>query len=714
MKRLLLICLLMGGFCLSVSAQVAIACVPEEDYYMGDYYSTATVFLRRDCYEYPGGTYYDWDDNGKSYYILARKDDPLTLASWLGEYYYWWESLYSGYPVYDYYGGVQYYDYTWDWTYTTVTFRIKEGFGEACMDYYYHGPDCFEGMFKGLNVRIEGIQNLSMYYQPISLKETFMNCNLANEKIDFGYMYVSSLENTFLCQYPDYYVNNIKEVDFSHVNTSSLTSLKSTFAGCKKLTTVKTPESTASYWDLSNVTDMSTMFNGCVNLRNIDVSNWNTSNVTDISYMFSNCYMLETLNTSKWDLRKLGKASYAFYNCWRLKSLTFGSNFKLSHLSAVNVTNMFQNMYASRYIDFFASNDVNAINESNFDYLIGSYTTYDGYRFSTDGHQTVIYLPHGSDAITDKMNVVYSYNNDQTDLRCYTYSCACYDVESHTAEGDIYKRKVNHGLEFPRTFKTNAAYYSYPYGHEEFGSVILPYEFVSNNDAQAFTLHHEVPNKMYLEYSDRVPAHTPFIYQNKRSSKNSAYLNTIDETDNFGVTVYATHTTAQREGGTPYLTTAANNTSIDPDFDIWSAKGFYVTDTLWYNPNPSLYPTRQPYYTAPGQVYYIKNNKFVKAMGEHLVIRRNMALFYGYWTMGIDAVAGEAKEYSFEFGNPNGEMTGIDGFSVSEAVDKARTREDDENIVAIYDISGHRLKSVQKGVNVLRMKDGTTRKLIKE
>ena len=65
MKRLLLICLLMGGFCLLVSAQVAIACVPEEDYYMGDYYSNATVFLLRDCYGCPGDTYYDWDDNGK-------------------------------------------------------------------------------------------------------------------------------------------------------------------------------------------------------------------------------------------------------------------------------------------------------------------------------------------------------------------------------------------------------------------------------------------------------------------------------------------------------------------------------------------------------------------------------------------------------------------------------------------------------------------------
>ena len=715
---------------------------------------------------YPVGTEFEY--NGQWYKVLAVKpaplwktdgtiydpdneEDPISGTSTNEWNYYDWKNLLCNGNVsveYSYdpwsYTPTYYIRHGFEWSWDlSINIHILPGFGEACYqyvtwansfgsyDYNYSAVgysneltyDCYEKMFKDMTYcEVEGVENLS-WENPYesrpatSLKQTFMNCKMS-EKVDLGDITVSSLEETFSkVGTPAISSDLIKEVDLSHIKTDNLTSLKGTFKNCEKLTTVKTPASTTSF---SNVTDMSAMFYGCVNLRNIDVSYWNTSNVKDIRDMFNHCRMLESLNTSNWDLRKLEKASYAFNECWRLKSLTFGPNFKLSYLSASNVTNMFSDMYACRYIDFFASNDVNAITASNFESLFGapeySSAKVSELPFSTKGNHTVVYLPHGSDAITDKMNVVYSYNKDQNDLRCHTYSCEFHDVNHVTTTAGVYYwRAQYHGLEFPRTFKTNAAYYHYQYdSSREYGSAILPYEFVTNDDAQAFTLHHEVPKKMYLEYSDRVPAHTPFIYQNKGGSNRTTHLNTIDETNNFGVTVYATHTTAQREGGSPYLTTAANNTSIDPSFDIWSAKGFYVTDTLWYNPNPTSDLIHYPCYTAPGQVYYIKNDKFVKAVGEHLVIKRNMALFYGYWTMGIDAVAGEAKEYSFEFGNPNGEVTGIDGLSVSEAVDKARTREDDENIVAIYDISGHRLKSVQKGVNILRMKDGTTRKLIKE
>ena len=43
-----------------------------------------------------------------------------------------------------------------------------------------------------------------------------------------------------------------------------------------------------SEWDVSNVTNMRGMFFNCENF-NQDISNWDVSNVKDMSYMFSNC-----------------------------------------------------------------------------------------------------------------------------------------------------------------------------------------------------------------------------------------------------------------------------------------------------------------------------------------------------------------------------------------------------------------------------------------
>ena len=54
---------------------------------------------------------------------------------------------------------------------------------------------------------------------------------------------------------------------------------------------------------INNVTDMSSMFEGCESLSSLpDISNWNTSNVTDISYMFEGCESLSSLpDISNWN-----------------------------------------------------------------------------------------------------------------------------------------------------------------------------------------------------------------------------------------------------------------------------------------------------------------------------------------------------------------------------------------------------------------------------
>jgi len=97
-----------------------------------------------------------------------------------------------------------------------------------------------------------------------------------------------------------------------------------------------------SYLDTSEVTNMSFMFAGCGNLRNVKFSDLNTSNVTDMSYMFAGMTDPDNkneinLDLSNWNTSKVRDMSNMFFNYAggnSIRSINFG------HIDTSNVTNM--------------------------------------------------------------------------------------------------------------------------------------------------------------------------------------------------------------------------------------------------------------------------------------------------------------------------------------------------------------------------------------
>jgi len=75
----------------------------------------------------------------------------------------------------------------------------------------------------------------------------------------------------------------------------------------------------------SNVTDMTSMFYGCTNLKELDLSNFNTSNVTDMSGMFRSCSSLISLDISNFDVSNLKSTINMFETCSNLESLNLGN-----------------------------------------------------------------------------------------------------------------------------------------------------------------------------------------------------------------------------------------------------------------------------------------------------------------------------------------------------------------------------------------------------
>ena len=165
---------------------------------------------------------------------------------------------------------------------------------------------------------------------------------------------VTDLTNTFESSMSSQ--KTLKNIVFTDVNTSNVTTMEGMFIGCGGLTSLD-----VSKFDTSNVTNMAYMFFSCDHLLEIDASNFNTSKVEDMDSMFSSCgsessattttiivdgwdtrqvkYMagmfentkVQTLDLSSFDTSKVIDMWCMFFGCQQLRSLNI-SNFNLASI----------------------------------------------------------------------------------------------------------------------------------------------------------------------------------------------------------------------------------------------------------------------------------------------------------------------------------------------------------------------------------------------
>lgn len=130
---------------------------------------------------------------------------------------------------------------------------------------------------------------------------------------------------------------NLKTLDTTKIDVSEATQLRTLFQQCHSLATLD-----VSNWDTSNVTDIQFCFNGMTGLRTLDLSTWDTSKLVNMPYVFQSMTYLETLNLTGWDTSKVTNMTALFLEARYLKTV-LGS---IDMLSNLNATNMFYGCYA--------------------------------------------------------------------------------------------------------------------------------------------------------------------------------------------------------------------------------------------------------------------------------------------------------------------------------------------------------------------------------
>ena len=111
---------------------------------------------------------------------------------------------------------------------------------------------------------------------------------------------------------------NIREIDLTEFDTSGLTRMNNMFSGCSGLTSI-----IMSNLDTSKVDIMEYMFHSCRSLTSLDLSSFDTRKVTSMDRLFEGCTSLTFLNLSSFQTPAVQKLNSLFKDCKSLTSIYF-------------------------------------------------------------------------------------------------------------------------------------------------------------------------------------------------------------------------------------------------------------------------------------------------------------------------------------------------------------------------------------------------------
>lgn len=205
----------------------------------------------------------------------------------------------------------------------------------ACVNTYAADGVIAEGSFEGAKWRISSSGHLDISGHATSLPETEDDMPPwypYREKVTSASISITGLDEAYNLFSG---MTNLKSVDVSKWDISSVTEMIGLFSDCSSLTTLD-----IGSWDTSRIVEMSEMFSGCSSLKRLNIGNWNTSAVTSMSQMFSGCSSLTRLDIGRWNTSSVTEMYDMFNDCESLTTLDL-NNWNTS--AVTDMTGMFMN-----------------------------------------------------------------------------------------------------------------------------------------------------------------------------------------------------------------------------------------------------------------------------------------------------------------------------------------------------------------------------------
>ena len=471
------------------------------------------------------------------------------------------------------------------------------------------------------------------------------------------------------CYYWFYKCEKLSQIKgIKNLNTEKVTNMKSMFYYCPWLSLLD-----VSGFNTDNVTNMQGMFGWCTALASLNVTNFNTENVTNMNAMFTTCRSLTSLDVTNFNTENVTDMSSMFESCSKLTSLD------VTNFNTINVTNMSNMFYNCQNL---ASLNVTNFNTANVTNMQGMFsgcsaltTIYASDKFVT-GQVT-----DGSNMFSNCINlkgfIDCKNNSDKTDHTFANYKTGYFTKlvgkngdEKIGATGETLATDnlvLDDDKDFLayEPFAAKAVSYSRTVEGTTWATLCLPFEVsLANQNFRAFKLlsADDVSETVELEeIKTSIAAGTPVIIKMK-------------------------------DGETKLNFTEADKDIANEVKTAETANGNYQLQ--------GLYTQKLFSKDTDNNCYIVKGDKLMnpaklldKTTTEHVGSKP----FRAYMVDNSSAPAAGARMFSISVGGS------------TTAIEQLETTADSK--AEYYDLQGHRLQNLQKGVNIVK-RGGKTMKVI--
>ena len=412
---------------------------------------------------------------------------------------------------------------------------------------------------------------------------------------------------------------NLTQIEgIENLNTEKVTDMNSMFSGCICLKSLD-----VTNFNTANVKDMRYMFTDCRNLAELDLSNFNTANVEDMRSMFSECKNLAELDLSNFNTAKVMNMATMFSGCLNLTTIYVNDDFVITKKSY----NLFRDCTKLKgAIDKYDENKTN----SSF----ANYTT---------GYFTKLVGKNGDEKIGAAGKTLATENlvlEDNKDFVAY---------EPFTAKAASYSRTINAGTKW--------------------ATLCLPFEVsLANQNFRAFKLlsADDAAETVELEEIETsIAAGTPVIIKMKDGETMLSF------------------TVANKEIANEVKTAETANSN-------YQLQGLYTQKVFSKDADNNCYIVKGEKLMNPAKLLEKTTTKSVGSKP-----------FRAYMVDKSSAPVARARMFSIRLGDGTTAIKQLEADAADAADGKAE----------YYDLQGHRLQDLQKGVNIVK-RGGKTMKVV--